>query len=410
MSHISDGPWNDPSYSPVDNIDSAMRGYNIFIAEPFTASQIDPGFRQLIFQSTKRDDNDGTVSLQDGIGVTGDLSCVTGTSESIISSMEEYRNDQLHNTVIGREWSLGPEMDVNVGVNAGPVNVGISRKIEPFIQDHKTNSKRLTQLEKFFVNQRGVLVKLEATCLNSHITLARYHLPEFQLGFKASVQKLYNTVHFSRHQRLEEFKKFIKDFGSHYSSETFLGARLIHNRRYTEQEQKLLKSDGMVDCSKQETKISAFATLRIPSDACRQVTKENTTHHSTSFVREETITFGSRPSTKTADWSAQDLTNQVPIRQRLVPIWKLFEQHSLSRIHPSMSELVFLSWLRPLYDDICNIMGYNCQVGDVCGIPGVNYACYSNQRCTRLYFPERWGKQYFCEDSRPMVYWPKTAV
>ena len=268
----------------------------------------------------------------------------------------------------------------------------------------------MAQLEKFFVNERGVIVKLEAICLNDHITLGRYHLPEFRPAFAASVRKLYHTIHFSRNEMLNEFKKFIKDFGSHYSTETFLGSRLIHNRRYTEKEQKLLKHTGMVDCSKQESKISAFATLSNNGDACRQIKMDNTTVHSVSLAREEILTFGSRPSAKMEDWSSQDLKSQVPIRQRLVPIWKLFEQHTLSKIDPNLSAAVFLSWLRPLYDDICNIMGYSCQGGDVCGIPGVNYACHSDQRCTRLYFLKHGDKKYLCEDSKPMVYWPRTVV
>ena len=80
----------------------------------------------------------------------------------------------MQSTVIGTDWSIGPEMEVNVGVNAGPATVGVSRKIEPLMQGQETDTKRLAQMEKFFTSEKGVMVKLEASCYYTKLLLDRF--------------------------------------------------------------------------------------------------------------------------------------------------------------------------------------------------------------------------------------------
>ena len=90
--------------------------------------------------------------------------------------MEEYRDDQLQTTVLGQEWKLGPELEVTGELGMGPAKVGISTKIEPFLQGQETDTKRLNQLEKFFTTEKGVMVKLQASCLLNKILLDRFVL------------------------------------------------------------------------------------------------------------------------------------------------------------------------------------------------------------------------------------------
>ena len=168
---------------------------------------------------------------------------------------------------------------------------------------------------------------------------------------------------------------------------------------------------GLVDCSKQQTKLSMFvATSQKHNSMCIQTMEDDSTVDSYSFSREEIISFGSRAPLTSTDWSNQDLSNQVPIKQRLIPIWKLIEGQSLDHIKTNMSRSFLLKEFQRLYNNICNIMGYSCQGRDVCGTPGQNYACGLGQNCIRLWFPEKGHKNYFCENARGVVHWQRNSV
>lgn len=177
---------------------------------------------------------------------------------------------------------------------------------------------------------------------------------------------------------------------------------------YNEREHKQLTTKGLVDCSKTQTKISAFATLQDTKNLCTKVDEDSTSIGVSGLTREETISFGSRPHSQTGEWSAQDFVDQVPIRQRLVPIWRLFEE--LSRFDINVTDTAFVTQFQQLYDNICDLMGYNCEEEDVCGVPGENYACSFGENCIKLWFPEKGHSKFFCQNTRPTVHWARNEV
>ena len=193
------------------------------------------------------------------------------------------------------------------------------------------------------------------------------------------------------------------------STETFLGARIIYNRLYTEREHKQLTTRGLIDCSKQQTKISLLASMKDSKNLCSEIDKDITTVGFSGVAREETISFGSRPHSQAGEWAKQDFTHQVPIKQRLVPIWRLFDQPYRFGINATGTG--FATQFRELYDNICDIMGYGCPEKDVCGVPGPYYSCGFGQMCVKLWFSERGqNDKFYCESSKPTVHWARNEV
>ena len=50
-------------------------------------------------------------------------------------------------------------------------------------------------------------------------------------------------------RQIQEFKRFVNEFGTHYASTTELGTKLIIERRYTAQEREGTKDKVLKDCN-----------------------------------------------------------------------------------------------------------------------------------------------------------------
>ena len=53
----------------------------------------------------------------------------------------------------------------------------------------------------------------------------------------------------SRSRQIQEFKRFVNEFGTHYASTTELGTKLTIERRYTMQERRGTKDKVLKDCN-----------------------------------------------------------------------------------------------------------------------------------------------------------------
>ena len=128
---------------------------------------------------------------------------------------------------------------------------------------------------------------------------------------------------------------FISDFGSHYSSETVLGARVLFNRKYTQKDKLRMNRDDLVRCTKSRFKVSlgGAGSTQKSDEKCSKTLQENIVTKNVKTSKEEIISFGSTPSKDIESW-ANNLDFVVPLKQRLRPIWKLFEPNALTKIDP----------------------------------------------------------------------------
>jgi len=174
----------------------------------------------------------------------------------------------------------------------------------------------------------------------------------------------------------------------------------------------------LIDCSKAQSKISAFVSVAQNSDNCDDVLLANKTEQMLTFEQETVSSFGMKPNAKIEDWSISDLSNQLPVRQRLEPVWLLFRNSSLKTIDSSFNSEDFLSWIRPMYANLCKIMNYNCQFGNPCPKPKRCAAnscistsvCNHGEVCVRRYFPTSEQKNYVCKSKGPQIHWENVLV
>ena len=101
-----------PSYLPVRNLNSALRGYNLYIAAPFSQQLIDPGFRGLLFDSTNMDKY-GRFAAHSAIDSTDVEACNAALSATVVNSVKEYRKEELKSVTFGSGFQLGSNAKIS---------------------------------------------------------------------------------------------------------------------------------------------------------------------------------------------------------------------------------------------------------------------------------------------------------
>ena len=83
------------------------------------------------------------------------------------------------------------------------------------------------------------------------------------------------------------------------------------------------------------------------------------------------------------------MNGPTPIQMKLVPIVALFKPENLAKINSTIDSTYFMTWLLPLYYNICEIMDYGCG-GDeqLCGISD---DCAFGEECVQN------SRHYICQ-------------
>lgn len=180
--------------------------------------------------------------------------------------------------------------------------------------------------------------------------------------------------------RESEFRRFIFSFGTHFSEQTVMGAKLLYSRRFTASESQFMDKKKIIDCTKKFAKFSFFASYSTNSSNCNSKTGANETMDSKFLTREDVSTDGSKPNSDFTTWANQDFDNTVPIHMRLTPILTLFTQENLDKIDKNISANHLMSWFVPMFLNLCKVMNYGCDK-QVKGICGISDACEFGEQC-----------------------------
>ena len=90
----------------------------------------------------------------------------------------------------------------------------------------------------------------EATCITHKFDISDQSHKVFTEPFIDSVEALNEVIlKGSLKQQVQEFRRFVNEFGTHYASTSELGTRLTTERRYTLQERKGVKDKALKDCN-----------------------------------------------------------------------------------------------------------------------------------------------------------------
>ena len=110
--------------------------------------------------------------------------------------------------------------------------------------------ENVNNIKDFFVKEKGTIAVTEALCITHKVDISDTSKKIFKKPFIDTVIALNEAIlSGSLPHQLQEFKRFVNEFGTHYASSTELGTKLTIERRYTAQERRGVKEKELKDCN-----------------------------------------------------------------------------------------------------------------------------------------------------------------
>ena len=159
------------------------------------------------------------------------------------------------------------------------------------------------------------------------------------------------------------FKKFVRDYGTHYLSSAFLGAKLSALTHYSSYEKLKLGKQNLLECSSMQ----AFNQFKLENEHIEDKEDElkkllNLTQcwsdgdgdHFNGKSRTKMVNYGTKPgNTKLSKWINEEI-RPIPIKIELTPIVNLFNAEALDERY-NVSSSKILDWFLPLYLKYCKV-------------------------------------------------------
>ena len=353
------------------NVYSAMNGYDVVRGNPMD-SMDDPGIGERIFY------HDCKAGFYDFlVRVNDDLRCDSAFSSKIISSMEEYEGERTSSNTFSLSAKASVE-GTGFGISA-KASAGYTRS---------TNSDE-QQSEKILSTYNGEIIVAKATCLTHTVSISEFVRPVFTSDFIDGL-KVLEAAATSRIQENKDaaVARFVREFGTHYSKTTQLGAELIYERRFDQKSNSGEERSKRASCVKDEATASVSvdggfvggsADVAVDNKDCSSETSGSKNAANEGFESTRTVSRGSRPK-DLKSWIDATFT-PVPIKRILTPISELFKDEWLA-INPNYGFDVSLSGksIKDMFDasikNYCQIM-LPGQLDDNCEVIGT-FDSYEN--------------------------------
>ena len=296
------------------NLFAAMKGYDIVRGNPMD-SLSDPGVGNRIFYEGCKAGFYGFISE-----VTEDLRCDSDFSAKTISSMDEYESARTSSN----------KFSMSAKVSAEGSAFGISAKASAGYT-RSTNSDEQAS-ESILSAHNGEITIAKATCLTHSVSISDFVRPVFTedfidgLKFLEAAASSSDTTH-----REGAVARFVREFGTHYSKRTELGAELVYERRFDSKSKSVEEKAKRASCVKQEASASVSvdgglaggsAEFEMDDEDCSSTTSGSKTAAEEGFESTRTVSRGSRPI-DLKRWVDAAFT-PVPIERTLEPISELF--------------------------------------------------------------------------------------
>ena len=155
----------------------------------------------------------------------------------------------------------------------------------------------------------------------------------FTLPFRDAILGLHMATNKSAYIQEMEFKRFIHEFGTHYSSQTYLGVKMYAEFRYSHNETLEFSDNQLKKCASE----GALKLLGIPSeiDSNHCINPDLLANELASDVlpRFSVTTLGSFALTQASQWgrkirlmASENTLIPVPLKRKLRPIVELFDE------------------------------------------------------------------------------------
>ena len=303
------------------NVYGAMTGYDVIQGNPLS-SLVDPGVRARIFL------HDCKFGYFDFISdVRKDLKCDSDFSMKTIDSMDAYESDRSKSN----KFSAGVSAKGEGGIGIVTVKASAS-------YDRSSNSDA-QDIAKVLNKYKGEITRAEATCLTHSISISDTVRPVFTPGFIEHLEDLDAATRFEEEDSKKKvISKFIKEFGTHYSKITKLGAQLIYERRFentakTSEEKKIrngcVKDEATFEVGVESGLNSASVKGHFSNEDCKKSNEKSDFSNTEGFEAVKTISRGSRP-TDLSKWIGANFT-PIPIKRILDDLSNLFKDEWMTK-------------------------------------------------------------------------------
>ena len=139
-------------------------------------------------------------------------------------------------------------IDINGGGASGAGRSAI--RIPPLFTRSWSNNEDITRVKNFFVKEKGSVAITEAVCLTHKVDISDLSKKQFVEPFIDSVKSIYSVIqNGDKEAQVQEFKRFVNEFGTHYSSAAEMGTRISIERRYSASERSGSEDNELKDCN-----------------------------------------------------------------------------------------------------------------------------------------------------------------
>jgi len=345
-------------------VKSALVGYDLPTGNPYASDFIeDPGLRKQIFNATMPDGDDG-YRLETGINLREYDMCDEKFKTKLATSVSGYKKIARSNSLTEIGYDIG--IEAQEGDHEGPPSL---------VTIAWENTDDVKNLASFFTVVKGAIAVSEAQCITHKIDVSEFLTPSFHPTFVGVLRILAQQDTEVKQKRA--FKRFVRDYGTHYVSSAFLGAKISSLTKYSSYERLNLGKQNLLECSSMQ----AFKKFKIDNEEKKKDDEENdeslnlsqcwsdgNENHldvSGSSSRTRLVNFGTKPDKKLGKTDWKDI-KPIPIKIELTPIVNLFNPSALDERY-NVSSADILQWFLPLYLKYCKVLKYNCYTNGGCG-------------------------------------------
>ena len=123
---------------------------------------------------------------------------------------------------MGMKSSVGKDLEVPYKPKPG-VPVTINLKLPTLFSRSRVNDDQLERVKNFFEVENGSVAVSQAACSTNRIDVSSMDSKTMTLSFIEAVKGLHFVSNETIEQQNLELKRFINEFGTHYSQQTILG-------------------------------------------------------------------------------------------------------------------------------------------------------------------------------------------
>jgi len=354
-----------PNWLPFDNMNSALKGYNIMEGNPVSDGK-DPGFRQQIFVPTMKNAQHRYV-LHPAYTYDKEIYCDTSMTTKVSTTSSDYRKAMLETSKSGFDLQVGTDTEVTLGVDIKAAKISAKKTIPKPFERAWGKSKDFEKIESMFSSKNAVVATASAKCQLYEVTIHTFSsIPPLLEPFKNSIKEL-NRVNNADHWAKEgAFRNFIKAYGTHFSRKTIFGGEIIHRSVFSGSVKKSVNQDKIKNC--EYVRGSKVFGIQVEQDksGCTSEDEKRLYNTAGSTVEVTTMSKGAAPDSNIYNWAKQQF-KAVPLRYELVPIVNLFKGKFLDQqLHVSAENI--RKWFVPMYFDFCvSMYGKECTEKIGCG-------------------------------------------